>query len=153
MVRLTSHWSRSPERCSLLETIQLELALQKQSLHSKKIRVDVDLDNDLAQAPCAPAVRSAIEHILQLAIARNPRHSELQITACTTSRGLEIEIADAGDETDFPRLNAFVPQDCRQLVELPLGPQDFELYGSSCPQGGMAWTIVVKRRAAILKVA
>lgn len=139
----------------------LKQAMQRLStpLHERSIHVAVDISTEDLRSVCPGATRHAIDALLEVAIERSPIHGEVYVTACTTSRGLEVEIADSGDEVAFPIRRAFNPQDCRPLLQFPMinsgmhSSAGINIFGSACPQGGVAWTIVQRQRMYYTRVA
>ncbi len=153
MVRLAVWRQSAPHRLTVRDAIRFELETQQPRLHSKGLLVEVDLSNDVGSTPCTDSMLTAIETVLGLAIDRSPKRGELQIVGCTTDRGIEIEIADAGDEGGYPRFNAFNHRDCCNLISAPPNRPGVGYYGAQCPQGGMAWTIVIKPQLALARAA
>jgi hypothetical protein len=153
MVRLADWRHATPRRLTVRDAIRFELETQQPRLHAKGVVVDVDLADDVGATPCTDSMLTAIETVLGLAVDRSPKRGELQIIGCATGRGLEIEIADAGDESGYPRLNAFNYRDCCQLISAPPNRPGVSYYGAQCPQGGMAWTIVIKPQQALARAA
>ncbi len=153
MVRLAMWQFDREDWSTLQETLQRRLASQQPCLHQKRVAIQLELDRALESTACSPTIQAAVERVLDLAIARAPQQSQLLITACPTRHGLEIEIADDGDESLLPRCNAFSPYDCREFIQLAGSQQDYDVYGITCPQGGLAWTLVIKRRAVQAKAA
>ena len=153
MVRLAIWRQTAPNRITVRDAIRFELETQQPRLQAKGLKIDIDLADEVALTPCADSMLTAIETVLGLAIDRSPKRGELLIVGCATRRGIEIEIADAGDESGYPRLNAFNHRDCCQLISAPPNRPGVNYYGAQCPQGGMAWTIVIKPQLAISRAA
>ena len=153
MVRLSAWSENEPRKIALRDAIQFELDTQSSTLSHKRLRVEMDLTPDVAMTACTPEVRNAIETVLGLAIDRSPRGGILSVVGCATERGIELEIADDGDESLFPRFAAFRTTECGKLISAPGTHAAVSYYGAPCPQGGMAWTVVLKRFSAIAKAA
>jgi hypothetical protein len=152
MVNLAQDWSFSGAM-SFQATIVDALEQLNAQIHQKSIVVAVEIDDEVMHSTCPVAIRRAIEFLLHVAVDRSPIAGDVYVTACTTPRGLEIEIADSGDDEAFPKLRAFYPQDCRPLLNFPACGAGFSVLGSLCPQGGVAWTILARKRVAYSKVA
>ena len=153
MVRLSIWRDSEPRKIALRDAIQFELDTQQSTLSHKRLSVDIDLDVDIGLTSCSAAVRSAIETVLGLAIHRSPRGGLVSIVGCMTSRGIEIEVADDGKDASLPRFHAFQPVDCGKLIAAPGSNAQINYYAIPCPQGGVAWTIVLKRTQSIAKAA
>lgn len=153
MVRLAINRQSALNPITLRDAIEFELQTQQPRLQSKNLTIELDLATAVASTICTTLVRSALETVLGLAIDRSPRRGELLISGCTTRRGIEIEIADAGEDGDFPRFHAFHRRDCQRLIPVPPNRSDLNCYGAKCPQGGMAWTIILNQQHAISQVA
>ena len=153
MVRLAIWRQYAPYKITLEDAIQFELQTQQPRLQLKALRIDVDLDASVASTRCSDTMRTAIETVLGLAIDRSPKRGELLIVGCTTHRGIELEIADCGDDFAFPRFTAFHHRDCCHQISAPPNCSDVSYYGAHCPQGGMAWTIVIKPQFALARAA
>ena len=153
MVRLSIWCENEPRKIALRDAIRFELDTQHPTLSHKRIKLEIDLAVEVGQTPCTAEVRTAIEIVLGLAIDRSPRGGLLSVVGCVTERGIELEIADEGDERLFPRFAAFRADDCGRFISAPGTHQSVSYYGAPCPQGGMAWTIVLKPSKAIAKAA
>lgn len=153
MVQLAVWRHKEPRKLALRDAIRFELETQQSTLAHKRLRIDIDLDPEIAMTPCSAAVCAAIETVLGVAIDRSPRGGELSIIGCCTSQGIELEVADDGDETYFPRFRAFQNEDCGQLISASSSRSQVSFVGALCPQGGMAWTILLNRTQAIAKAA
>ena len=153
MVRLSIWCENEPRKIALRDAIRFELETQHSTLSHKRLKVEIDLSVDVGQATCTAEIRNAIETVLGLAIDRSPRGGLLSVVGCTTERGIELEIADEGDERLFPRFAAFRADDCGRFISAPGKHTAVSYYGAPCPQGGMAWTIVIRPTKAIAKAA
>lgn len=149
---------------SISSTIAAWIDSASTAIKRKQIRIEIDVDPLAGAAACERQLRTSLESALVMALERSPTHSELSITVLQTDRGQEIEIADAGsDLSDQER-------ECQQLAfstscnvsRRPtfeaLQSQDqvgchVDLYCIRCPQGGVAWTLVQRFRAASFRVA
>jgi hypothetical protein len=129
------------------------LDLEQTRVDQKKLVIDIDLEQSVGVLPCGLGVVNALQRLLKLAISRCPPKGDMQVTACRTFRGIEIEIADSGNENYVPWMNAFSPCPPSLLIEGPVsrapskwrsGDANFDLYCTHCPQGGVAWSLVFR---------
>ena len=123
------------------------------------IDVECEVDQSVADLLCQAVVEDCLREILQTAVKRSTMGSQLTISAFRTVRGVEIEIADAGSVTDDLPTNAF--SRC-QRWSLRMRREDSQrwanttlpdVYHTRCPQGGQAWTLVMKPRMAKVRAA
>ncbi len=137
---------------SLGEVVAATLALEEQHLRQLLVSVELDFDADIAAANCLPVTEIAISGLMHLAISLCPQHGELQISVCKTMRGIEIEIANSCSQSGPSRTNAFTRCDdlrshkaSRPSSRFSRRPQETQpdIYYTRCPQGGLAWTVVV----------
>jgi hypothetical protein len=153
MVRLSVWHDNQPRKIAIRDAIRFELETQQSTLVQKRLRIEMDLHADIAMQTCTQEVRSAIEMVLGLAIDRSPRDGVLSIIGCLTERGIELEIADDGDELKLPRFAAVRVSEWGRLVPAPRTPATVCCVGTPCPQGGMAWTMVLQRSQSAAKAA
>lgn len=152
MVRLSVWRDSEPRKIALRDAIQFELDTQQSTLLHKRLKIEIDLEAAIALLPCSPAICSTIETVLALAIDRSPRGGTLSIVGCDTQRGVELEVADDGTQAAMPRFRAFQSREC-QPMGMGGNPSRLSYYGVPCPQGGMAWTIVLRQPQSIAKAA
>ena len=150
-----------PEQFTLLQRTHRVLQVLSERIRAKRLTIELDFDLEAASSACSMRISRAVEQLIELAISRSPDCSELEITVLHSQRGMEIEVADCGmaSASAWDGQGAFRTQ---PLEELPSGqtsatagrlPENAKLFCSRCPQGGLAWTLVVADRAAALKVA
>lgn len=105
-------------------------------------------------------VEDSVRRVLRRAIERCPKNGELTITSIRTERGLEVEIADSGHIPSTGEAGQWVawnptPQDMGHVRDRITAVQSnsCDIFCAKCPQGGLAWTIVLRPRVANLKAA
>ncbi|MCA9134146.1 MAG: hypothetical protein KDA45_13355 [Planctomycetales bacterium] len=161
MVKFTNH---APYGSNTLHQV-ITGALEREStgLRTKRLSVDLDLEPSLVETSCSSGVAEAVGRLLRAAIERCPPQGDLQLSVSETIRGVELEIADSGRQNEPLRVNAFARCDQRDLAKFretlsrrrtwqPVA-EDHEIYCTRCPQGGMAWTIVLGPRLVGVRAA
>ncbi len=158
----SSSWAHS--QASIPEIIESLLARFHDTIDEKRLAVEVDLDISTPNLALGQALLTTFEHLLSMVIDRCPFGGELLITALETEEGLEFEFADSGEgiplSLEKNRLSAFKPAEVDgEIFNLwpPLARTeqrlDCQVFCTRCPQGGLAWTLVQRRRQAVLKFA
>ncbi len=157
-VKLYDRW-RSDESC-LLNSTQRILESLSERIASKSLLLELDVQGEAAGRFCSTELSKTVEQLLDLAIGRSPKDGELEVVVVYSRRGIEIEVSDSGAPIDSQRaVSAFrtkaldrIPGSSRWFDGGRL-PSNMVLYCSSCPQGGVAWTLVVAESALSVKVA
>lgn len=150
-----------PEQSTLLQRTHRVLHVLSERIRAKRLTIELDFDLAAASSACSMRISRALEQLIELAISRSPDCSELEITVLHSERGMEIEVADCGLATPaaWDGQGAFRTQPLAELPNSPSSstttdlPENSKLFCRRCPQGGLAWTLVVADRAAALKVA
>lgn len=156
MVKLALNYRGDAPRHTMHEAVATALRTVQSQLDAKRLLVVIELDADVSDAGCPQGIDMALRQLLSVAIDQSPRQGELQISACRTVRGVEIEIADCSQHVLLQHNNAFTPCDHRYFprAEYLRGwTTAFDLYCTRCPQGGVAWTIVLPRSRAATRAA
>ena len=128
------------------------------NISDKQLQFVIDSDSTLPSCIDRHWFVQAMRNMLKLAIERSPCRSEIQLTACQVGDAVEIEVADNG-ELPIENAAAF-----RHACSFSLGPigrdlmatvqaKGAEFWGTSCPQGGMAWTLRLPFGRALAKAA
>lgn len=155
MVSLFNSSQPEPTGSNLGTAIADLLSQVAPQLRAQQISVDLDMDSTASEVRCDSGLLEAIRNLLDLAILRCPPESELQISACQTIRGIEVEIADSGHSSDAAT-HAFSPCDLNQLagnssaatrLAAWKAATSTNVYCTRCPQGGLAWTLVLGPQA------
>ncbi len=124
----------------------------------KQLQLEIDVASYLPGSIDLTWLKQSLLKMLNLAIERSPMCSEIQLTACYVGDAVELEVADNG-ETPVNEAAAF-----RHCCSYSFGPiarelltsvqaRGAEFWGSCCPQGGMAWTLRMPLRMAMVKAA
>lgn len=144
---------------SLQQVIKGLLDGHQAHLQEMCIGVEYEVDQHVGELLCQALIEDCLREILHTAIARSTVGSQLTISAFRTVRGVEIEIADAESVTDDLPTNAFSRcQDWslrlrRESSQRWANSALPDVYHTRCPQGGQAWTLVMKPRMAQLRAA
>jgi hypothetical protein len=161
MVGALLHCKSQPGDSSLLARTGQALERLSKSIRSKQLLVNFDCDESASATYCPPNLTRAVECLLELAISRSPKRGEVDVTLLHSQRGIEIEIADCGSQ-HFDAAENCGAFRCQPVQELAVPgrsnsgavlPANANLYCARCPQGGVAWTLVITQSAAAEKVA
>jgi hypothetical protein len=162
MVRVVNRADQfGPHESTIMQSTRDILSSLANSIESKDLLVDLDIDPSAANRFCSSGVSRMVEQLIELAIARSPKHCDLGITILNTRRGLEIEISDCGS-TSPDLADGLIAFRSQSIDRIPRATRwvdggkissEAHLFGARCPQGGMAWTLVIPDRKAMLKVA
>ena len=145
---------------SLLEDIVTSLEPQ---LVAQDIRVAIDCSRGLIALADRDMLRRAVLNLLLNALDALPAGGELVITACCTSAGLEIEIADSGPGIALPLIDRlFEPFFTTKgggtglglaIVERIAAAHGGRATVANCPEGGAAFTLILPQSAHVLEKA
>jgi signal transduction histidine kinase len=123
------------------------------------IETTIDIPSDLVVAADRAMIRRAVEHLMLGGIAAMPGGGSLVVTSAAGPEAVELEIADTGPTlSDEARRHAFDPAGTTERGasgwELAMVRRIAELHGGSvtaanCPEGGVAFTLRIPRRAAL----
>src|SRR5262245_17475103 len=156
---------RDPRRqwlrvASLLEEIVQSLEPQ---LLAQGIRAWIDCPQDLKASADVDMLRRAVLNLLLNALDALPAGGELVVTACRTSRGLEIEVADSGPGVPAPLLDRlFEPFFTTKgggtglglsIVERVAAAHGGRATAANCPEGGAAFTLILPQDTHVLERA
>ena len=105
--------------------------------HSARICLEIEIDFSL-DVPADPTrTVDLVRTLVGQALDEMPEGGDLYITACETSRGVELELADTG--TDIQNRVKRLP-----LAAAAIGAQ---VVWQNCPQGGGAVTVTFRRQS------
>lgn len=147
------------------EALRALVSKRHAEIQRKRLTVEIDVEHSLTDGQIGWRLQDAFERLLGLAIQRCPEDTELTVTAISTSRGTEVEIADSGanGETQHSpsKLTAFAPCEISRLpgylnsarTSVARDDAAMELYCTRCPQGGLAWTVVMREKLLVSKAA
>ena len=125
---------------------EVVLACQ-QEIAANELTVEVDVESGLDGYVLTSELQSTLRHLLSRACGRSPNNSQILITAIDTVSGVEIEVADEGQmildgrsesDVELSSVRAFR---CRETWATNLSRGN--VFCTNCPQGGIAWTIVI----------
>jgi signal transduction histidine kinase len=161
------HFSSERDAClrpvhvaGLLEEIVDSLSPQ---LDAQAIKAEIDCPADCFIMADGDMLRRAVLNLVLNALDVMPDGGQLVLTACRTSRGLEIEVADSGpgvSEQLLPRL--FEPFFTTKsggtglglaIVERIAAVHGGEAVAANCPEGGAAFTLIIPQGARVLEKA
>ncbi len=103
--------------------------------HPARICLEVDIDMDLRVNFDSASLSQLIDSLVRQALIEMPTGGELTITACETLTGVELEIADTGQDVNL------------RACKLPMiaASMAAEMEWQNCPQGGGAVTARLPR--------
>lgn len=103
--------------------------------HPAPICLEVDIDMDLRVNCDSDSLSQLVDSLVRQALLEMPSGGELTITACETTTGVELEIADTGRNVS------------ERACKLPMVAASMaaELVWQNCPQGGGAVTARLPR--------
>jgi signal transduction histidine kinase len=123
------------------------------------IETTIDVPADLIVTADRTMIRRAVENLILGGIAAMPGGGSLVATSAAGPAAVELEIADTGPAlSDDARRCAFDPSGTTERGasgwELAMVRRIAELHGGSvtatnCPEGGVAFTLRIPRRAAL----
>ncbi len=125
-------------------------------IQSRSLNVDLEVAPEAKNLPSMPAAMGPLKNLLQQAIERSPKGGDISIVILNTSRGIEMEVADSGPDPELPvRLAAFGSPRLNGLAvaDPQTGGSRCNYYCSRCPQGGLAWTVVLPEEQSARQVA
>jgi signal transduction histidine kinase len=156
---------RDPRRQRLqvaLLLAEIVHSLEPQLL-AQGIRAWLDCPQDLQASADADMLRRAVLNLLLNALDALPEGGELVVTACRTSRGLEIEVADSGPGVPAPLLDRlFEPFFTTKgggtglglsIVERVAAAHGGRATAANCPEGGAAFTLILPQDIQVLERA
>jgi len=139
---MSNQWI-DPKTCRslavLVESVTAPLLIE----HSTPICLELDIDTSL-DVPADPArTVELVRTLTRQALAEMPEGGDLNITACETPRGLELEMADTG--TDIQHRAKRLP-----LAAAAIGAH---VVWQNCPQGGAAVTVTFPGQSGMRRLA
>jgi signal transduction histidine kinase len=148
-------WSDFPLR-ELVEEVAQSLSSR---CKDQSIAVILDVPADLVATANRGLIRRAVEHLMLGAIAAMPKGGSLWATSAAGPAAVELEIADTGPTlSDEARRHAFDSSGDTERGasgwELAMVHHIAKIHGGSvtaanCPDGGVAFTLRIPRRAAL----
>jgi signal transduction histidine kinase len=148
-------WSDFPLR-KLVEEVAESLA---SFCKDQAIDITLDVPANLIATGDRRLIHRAAEHLMLGAIAAMPHGGSLWVTSAAGPDAVELEIADTGPTlSDEGRRHAFDPSGASERGaagwELAMVHHIAKIHGGSvtaanCPEGGVAFTLRIPRRAAL----
>lgn len=118
------------------------------ALTQRNLQVELDIDVGLGSVACTQNIINTLTALLERAASRSPFGGEILISAVSTPNAIEIEIADAGQmgTTDKQQnvstaYNSGKSSSSRTYLDNTRSIAN--VVCMNCPQGGMAWTLVI----------
>jgi len=112
---------------------------------SKKLTIEFDIDAGLEREQVSGSTLNTIRDLVEQACDRSPAGCQVLITVIETNAGIEVEVADEGQMVlgEGDSVSAGIQarksrESWRQVVS-----STAEVFCTNCPQGGVAWTVVI----------
>jgi hypothetical protein len=160
VVRFNRSGFQQTKQATLLSVVTAELTTHQSQLRKQQVTVDLDVDPQVGATPCSQRCADLIRQLMRMAISRSPARGEIDISACRTVRGIELEIADSGTQSPVPQTNAFnrcdpveLQQSGAESASIQPDAGNWDVYCMRCPQGGYAWSIVMQTPRAAVRAA
>jgi len=144
----------------LLDDVLQSLAPQ---LAAQDIAAQIDCPLTLVASADGEMLRRAVLNLVLNALDALPTGGELMLTACCTTEGLEIEVADSGPGVPAPLLDRlfepfFTTKDSGTGLGLAIVERIAAAHGgravaANCPEGGAAFTLIIPERTQVLERA
>jgi len=133
---MSNQWI-DPNACQslavLVESVTAPLLIQ----HTSPVCLEIDIDTELG-VPADPAgTVLLIRTLVGQALSEMPEGGDLNIMACESVRGVELELADTGGDIE------------NRATRLPLAAAAIgaQVEWHNCPQGGGAVTVTFRRHS------
>lgn len=101
--------------------------------HPAAVVLEMNVPIDLVTTADRRRLSNLVESLVRESLRQMPDGGELTVTGCRTGHGIELEIADTGDDIDSRDVQL-------SLAAAALGCKP---HWQNCPQGGAAVTIVL----------
>jgi signal transduction histidine kinase len=156
---------RDPRRERIDVAALLNEAMQSLSpqFQAQDIRCSIDCPSGLNLSADADMLRRALLNLLLNALDALPAGGELVITACQTSTGVEIEVADSGPGVSADLIDRlfepfFTTKGGGTGLGLAIVERIAAAHGgratiANCPEGGAAFTLIIPQRTQVLERA
>jgi signal transduction histidine kinase len=137
-------------------------ALEPQ-LRAQDIAAEIDCPRGMSATADGDMLRRAVLNLVLNALDAMPAGGDLVLTACQTTAGLEIEIADSGPGVPAPIVDRlFEPFFTTKGSGTGLGLAIVERIASAhggkasvmnCPEGGAAFTLIIPQSSQVMERA
>jgi two-component system, sensor histidine kinase FlrB len=144
----------------VLDDVLQSLAPQ---LAAQNIVAEIDCPQTLVAQADGEMLRRAVLNLVLNALDALPDGGELTLTACRSSEGLEIEVADSGPGIPPPLLDRlfepfFTTKSSGTGLGLAIVERIVAAHGGraqvvNCPEGGAAFTLIIPERTRVLEKA
>jgi signal transduction histidine kinase len=132
-------------------------------LAAQGIVAEIDCPETLSAQADGEMLRRAVLNLVLNALDALPDGGELTLTACRTSQGLEIEVADSGPGVSPALLDRlfepfFTTKSSGTGLGLAIVERIVAAHGGraqvvNCPEGGAAFTLIIPERTGVLEKA
>jgi signal transduction histidine kinase len=163
LLHFSSQRDARRERVAVLEVVQELIDSLAPQLEAQSIRTSVDCTSDLIASVDRDMLRRSLLNLVLNALDALPEGGELVITACPTTAGIEIEVADSGPGVPTPLSERlFEPFFTTKTGGTGLGLAIVERIAAAhggrvtvrnCPEGGAAFTLIFPQRHSALERA
>ena len=139
---MSDHWI-DPNSCPTLAVLVESVAGPLLMRHAAPIALEMDIDIELPIPADAAGTADLIKTLVNQAIEEMPAGGDLTVTACETPGGIELEMADTGNDIE------------QRAQRLPMAAAAIgaRLIWQNCPQGGAAVTVTFRRDAGQRRIA
>ena len=130
---MSTQWI-DPNSCRSLAVLVESVAAPLLIQHTAPVCLELDIDTSL-DVPADPAgTVLLVRTLVGQALAEMPEGGDLNITACATPQGVELELADTGSDIED------------RATRLPLAAAAIgaQVKWQNCPQGGGAVTVTFR---------
>lgn len=114
---------------------------------SKQLAIEFDIDAGLECEQMPGSTLSTIRDLVEQACERSPAGCQVLITVVETTAGIEVEVADEGQmvlgEGDSVLESAGIQARKSREAWRQVVTSTAEVFCTNCPQGGVAWTVVI----------
>lgn len=121
--------SRQHSLAVVVETVASPLLMS----HPAPVCLEVEIDPAIQLPVDGPLFCQLIDSLIRQSLAEMPRGGELTVTGCQTVTGVDLEIADSGQEVS------------QRACKLPMvaASMSADIRWQNCPQGGAAVTVSI----------
>ena len=133
---MTNQWV-DPNSCRSLAVLVESVAAPLLIQHTAPVCLELDIDTSI-EIPADPAgTVLLVRTLVGQALAEMSDGGDLTITACETTRGIELELADTGGDIE----------DRARRLPLAAAAIGAQVHWQNCPQGGGAVTVTFARKS------
>jgi hypothetical protein len=139
---MPDHWI-DPSQCQslavLVESVTAPLLIE----HKSPVCLELDIDTSLEVPADSGRTVDLVQTLVLQALLEMPDGGDLTITACETIHGLELELADTGNDIE------------NRIQRMPIAAAALGVHivWQNCPQGGAAVTVTFRRQSGSGRIA